>query len=76
MKQIPTGRYEHYKGKLYEVVGSGLHTETREEVVIYKALYQGDFPEGTLWVRPQAMFQENVTIEGKPIPRFRYLGKK
>lgn len=71
---IKKGLYEHYKGNRYEVVDLGFHTEMREPVVIYKALYKGDFPEGTLWVRPLAMFQESVEVDGKQIPRFRYLG--
>jgi hypothetical protein len=73
MDQIQKGIYEHYKGNRYEVLDVGIHTETREPLVIYKALYQGNFPEGTLWVRPLAMFKENVTVDGKLVPRFRYL---
>ena len=73
---IETGIYEHYKGKRYEVVGQALHSETVEPMVIYKALYQGEFPEGTLWVRPMAMFKENVKIDGKSVPRFRFISKK
>lgn len=73
---IETGIYEHYKGKRYEVVGQALHSETVEPMVIYKALYQGEFPEGTLWVRPMAMFKENVNIDGKSVPRFRFISKK
>ena len=71
--KIPKGVYEHYKGKRYEVLDAAMHTEAREPLVIYKALYKGDFPEGTLWARPLAMFQENVTVAGKVMPRFRYL---
>ena len=70
---IALGIYEHYKGKRYEVVGEAIHTETQEPMVIYKALYKGDFPEGTLWARPLAMFKENVTVNGKSLPRFRAL---
>lgn len=81
MKEIQKGLYEHYKGKRYEVVGEARHSETQELMVIYKALYEGDFPpsqgslsaQGTLWVRPLAMFKENVSVEGKLVPRFRYL---
>ncbi len=69
---VPCGIYEHYKGNLYEVIGSAFHTEDREPLVIYKALYKGDFPEGQLWARPAKMFQENVTINGKEMPRFRF----
>ena len=74
--EIQKGVYEHYKGKRYEVLSTGIHTEMRETVVIYKALYKGDFAEGTLWVRPLKMFQENVLIEGKEVPRFRFVGKQ
>ena len=76
MNKIPKGRYEHFKGKRYEVLDIALHSETVEPMVIYKALYKGDFPEGTLWVRPLTMFQENVIVAGKTVPRFRYLGKE
>ena len=73
MEKIQKGLYEHYKGKRYEVIDVAMHTETVELMVIYKALYKGDFPEGMLWVRPLAMFKENVTVDGKLVPRFRYL---
>jgi cyclomaltodextrinase len=65
---IKIGLYEHYKGGKYEVMGVCRHTETLEEMVIYRALY-GD---GDLWVRPHAMFTEMVD----KIPRFRFLGVK
>jgi hypothetical protein len=73
MNQIQKGTYEHYKGKRYEVLDVAFHTETQETLVIYKALYKGDFPEGTLWARPLTMFKENVNVNGKSIPRFRFL---
>ncbi len=73
MDTVPKGLYEHYKGKRYEVLDVAVHTETNEPLVIYKALYKGDFPERTLWVRPLAMFKENVTVNGKVMPRFRQL---
>ena len=73
MNEIQKGIYEHYKGKRYEVVGLAKHTETSEMLVVYKALYKGDFPEDLLWVRPLSMFLENVVVEGKSVPRFRYL---
>ena len=71
MNEIPKGVYEHYKGKRYEVLDAARHSETLEWMVIYKALYKGDFPDGTLWVRPLAMFTENVSVNGKRVPRFR-----
>ena len=64
MTEIRKGFYEHYKGKRYEVIGVARHSETLELMVVYKALYKGDFPEGTLWTRPLAMFQENVVVNG------------
>ena len=73
MNQILKGLYEHYKGKRYEVLDVAIHSETQEAMVIYKALYKGDFSEGALWVRPLAMFKENVMVNGKSVPRFRPL---
>ncbi len=70
---IKPGKYKHYKGKEYEVVGIARHSETLEELVVYKALYQ---KEGeNIWVRPLQMFLEEVEIEGKKMPRFEFLGK-
>lgn len=73
MDKIQKGQYEHYKGNRYEVVGEAIHTETQEPMVLYKALYKGNFPEGTIWARPMAMFKESVTVEGRLVPRFRKL---
>ncbi len=73
MNEIKKGIYEHYKGQCYEVLDVARHTETEELMVIYKALYKGDFPEGALWVRPLVMFKENVSVQGNLVPRFRYL---
>lgn len=66
---IPTelGRYTHYKGMQYEVVGTVRHSETLEPLTLYRALYG----EHGLWVRPAAMFNENVIIDGIEQPRFR-----
>ena len=73
MNDIQKGLYEHYKGKHYEVLDVARHSETLEPMVVYKALYKGDFPEGSLWVRPLSMFKEDVLVNGKHVPRFRYL---
>jgi hypothetical protein len=62
----PPGRYRHYKGMLYEVLDTVRHSETLEPMTLYRALY-GD--QG-LWVRPAAMFNEEVVIEGVRQPRF------
>jgi hypothetical protein len=63
---IEPGRYRHYKGNEYEVIGIASHSETLEPMVVYRKLY-GD---GGMWVRPAAMFAENVVIDGKTLPRF------
>ena len=65
------GKYRHYKGNLYEVVGVARHSETLEEMVVYRALYG----EGGLWVRPLGMFLETVAVDGKNVPRFAYTGE-
>ncbi|MBS7806617.1 DUF1653 domain-containing protein [Variovorax sp. PCZ-1] len=63
----PPGRYRHYKGMEYEVVGTVRHSETLEPLTLYRALYG----EHGLWVRPAAMFNEDVVIDGVQQPRFR-----
>ncbi len=75
MAGIKKGIYEHYKGKRYEVLGQARHSESLEEMVVYKALYKGDFPRGSLWVRPKTMFTENVTVNKVVVPRFKFIGK-
>src|SRR5437016_6035503 len=64
------GAYCHYKGGLYEVLGVARHSETEEELVVYRALHGA----GGLWVRPKAMFLEPVAVGGSEVPRFRYVG--
>ena len=76
MATIQKGLYEHYKGKRYEVLGMVRHSETLELMVLYKTLYKSKFPKGFLWVRPLAMFKEKVLVEGKLVPRFKYLKKQ
>ena len=66
---IRLGRYCHYKGGLYEVIGVARHSETHEPLVVYRPLY-GD---GSLWVRPYAMFVETVIIDSVAQPRFAYI---
>lgn len=62
----PPGPYRHYKGMLYEVIDTVRHSETLEPLTLYRALYG----ERGLWVRPAAMFQETVVIDGVAQPRF------
>ena len=66
MDTIRPGRYHHYKGNDYEVIGVARHSETEVELVVYRCLY-GDH---SLWVRPLAMFFETVTVAGREVPRF------
>lgn len=74
MKQIEIGaKYRHYKNKdhIYEIVGVARHSETLEEMVVYKALYESEeFGNNALWVRPKAMFLESVIVEGREMKRF------
>ncbi len=62
----PPGRYRHYKGGLYDVIGTARHSETLEPMTLYRALYG----EQGLWVRPAGMFDEVVTVNGVTQPRF------
>ena len=66
---IEPGRYRHYKGNDYEVIGEARHSETEEPFVVYRALYG----ERGLWIRPRTMFLDTVMIDGSPLPRFRRL---
>jgi len=72
---LKLGKYQHYKsGDLYEVIGTALHTETLEELVIYKALYNSEkFGNNCVWARPKKMFLENVEYNGVTIPRFQFI---
>ncbi len=66
MSPIKPGKYRHYKGGEYEVVATARHSETLEDMVVYRALYG----EGGWWVRPAAMWGEQVEHEGKRVARF------
>ena len=71
---LKLGKYEHCKGKQYEVVGVAKHGETLEELVVYRALYDSkEFGENALWARPLKMFLGEVEIEGKKISRFKFI---
>ena len=64
--ELKPGKYRHFKGNLYEVIGTASHSETMEPMVVYRALYG----EGGLWVRPAAMWSETVDRDGYCGPRF------
>ncbi|SDS94837.1 DUF1653 domain-containing protein [Microterricola viridarii] len=66
MNEIKIGRFRHYKGGLYDVIGVARHSETEEALVVYRPL-AGD---SGLWVRPLAMFLETVLVDGAELPRF------
>jgi hypothetical protein len=72
MHGVKKGKYRHFKGNEYEVIGFAKHSETCEEMVIYRALY-GD---GQVWVRPVSMWNESVEYNGKTCPRFTYIEQK
>ena len=72
---LQRGIYKHYKGKLYEVLDLVVHSETEEELVLYKPLYGQKEAKQSLWVRPKAMFFEDVLIDGKRQARFAYVGE-
>ena len=67
--QLRPGRYRHYKGGLYTVLGVARHSESEERLVVYRPEYGAR----DLWVRPLAMFQEEVIVDGQPQPRFAWL---
>ncbi len=68
--EVPVGRYRHCKGNEYTVIGVARHSETEEELVVYRQEY-GD---RSLWVRPRGMFLEMVDLNGRKVPRFEFLG--
>ena len=69
--ELKPGRYRHFKGKEYQLLGLARHSETLEELAVYRALYG----EGGLWVRPAAMWAEEVSHNGEMVPRFQYIGE-
>lgn len=69
---IKFGKYQHYKGNYYQVEGLAKHSETEEEMVVYRPLYG----KGELWVRPLSMFIEEVNVNGTSIPRFSYISEE
>ena len=70
MHELKPGRYRHYKGRDYLVIDVARHSETEEKFVVYRT----DYGDRSLWIRPLAMFTEEVIVEGQSMPRFRYVG--
>lgn len=68
MVNLPSGIYQHYKGKKYLVLGVAKRSETQEDLVVYITLYENDMV--SMWVHSLTMFTENVVIDGKTVPRF------
>ncbi len=79
MKDIEPGIYLHYKGQRYEVLGGGIHTETGEKGVFYRAFEdhpEGKYKRGDFFFRPKEVFLEDVLVEGRKVPRFRLVIRK
>lgn len=73
---IKLGKYRHYKkGDISEVFGTALHSETKEEFVVYRHITGEHAGETHFWVRPIKMFLEEVEVNGKKVPRFEYMGE-
>jgi len=70
---IKLGKYRHYKGGEYKVIGLAKHSETLNNLVVYEALYDNEL--GKLWVRPLGMFEETVVVNGNTVARFEFLGE-
>ncbi|MFM7564474.1 MAG: DUF1653 domain-containing protein [Planctomycetota bacterium] len=69
---LQPGRYRHYKGGDYIVIGVARHSETEEELVVYRT----DYGDKSLWVRPRSMFLETVNVDGRELPRFEFIGEQ
>lgn len=69
MHEIRPGRYRHFKGNEYTVLGVALHSETKEELVVYRP----EYGEKALWARPKQMFLETVEVDGRIVSRFAYI---
>ena len=70
MTTVQPGKYQHFKGSIYEVIGVAIHSETKEQMVVYKEEFTN-----TLLVRPLKIFTEHVVVDGKEVPRFRIMEK-
>ena len=76
MEELKLGKYRHFKGKKYEVIGIGHHSESLEKLVIYKALYDSEeFGTNAIWARPYDLFISEKELDGKMVKRFEYIGE-
>ena len=73
---VEPGFYKHFKGNIYEVIGIGKHSETGEELVVYKGLYHGPHGYGAMWIRPVSMFLEIIERDGKKMERFMFISNE
>ena len=74
MNDLKPGKYKHYKGGFYKIIGIAIHSETLEEMVVYRALYGSkEFDKNALFVRPKQMFLERVVVDGKEVQRFKFV---
>lgn len=67
---VELGYYKHFKGNIYQVIGIGKHSETGEELVVYRGLYDSPHGYGAIWIRPVPMFLETIERDGKTMRRF------
>lgn len=70
--ELKKGKYKHFKGNEYELIDIAIHSETLEEMVVYRPLYG----EGKLWVRPASMWNEEVIHNGEKVKRFSYINQE
>ncbi|MBI3032768.1 DUF1653 domain-containing protein [Candidatus Woesearchaeota archaeon] len=74
MSKLPLGRYQHYQGNFYEVLGIAKHHKTKQELVVYRGLYNHpEYGNYALWVRPVEEFTEAVIVDGKKMQRFKFV---
>ena len=71
LPEVRPGRYRHYKGNEYLVLALARHSESEEELVVYRC----DYGDRSWWVRPRAMFQETVEVAGRTVPRFEWIAE-